>query len=91
MGKIWLLLLTSDNSYIYFAKKLGFSDGEAMLIFGSFSALLYGGPLIGGWIGDSYLGAKRTIFIGAGILTVSYFSLGFGEIIANYIGSTENR
>ncbi|MDE4992656.1 MFS transporter, partial [Francisella tularensis subsp. holarctica] len=37
---------------IYIARKLVFSDAEAMLIFGSFSELLYGGPLIGGWIGD---------------------------------------
>ncbi|AIT08730.1 major facilitator transporter [Candidatus Francisella endociliophora] len=74
---------------IYFAKKLGFSDGDAMLIFGSFSALLYGGPLIGGWIGDSYLGAKRTIFIGAGILFLSYLSLSFATVIAEQIGSTE--
>lgn len=51
---------------IYFARKLGFSDAEAMLIFGSFSALLYGGPLIGSWIGYNYLGTKRTIFIGVG-------------------------
>jgi len=62
---------------------------DAMLIFGSFSALLYGGPLIGGWIGDSYLRAKRTIFIGAGILSVSYFSLSTAKIIAAYIGSTD--
>ncbi|QLE78243.1 MFS transporter [Francisella sp. Scap27] len=74
---------------IYFAKKLGFSDADAMLIFGSFSALLYGGPLIGGWIGDSYLGAKRTIFIGAGFLFLSYLTLSFGEAIATAIGSTE--
>ncbi|MWY34099.1 MFS transporter [Francisella tularensis] len=74
---------------IYFARKLVFSDAEAMLIFGSFSALLYGGPLIGGWIGDSYLGAKRTIFIGAGILFLSYISLSFSTFIAKYLGSTE--
>lgn len=74
---------------IYFARKLGFSDAEAMLIFGSFSALLYGGPLIGGWIGDNYLGAKRTIFIGAGILFLSYLSLSFGTVIAQFIGNTE--
>lgn len=76
---------------VYFAKSLGYDDADAMLIFGSFSALLYGGPLIGGWIGDSYLGAKRTIFIGAGILTTSYLTLSFGENIANYIGSTEKQ
>ncbi|MBK2095069.1 MFS transporter [Francisella philomiragia] len=74
---------------IYFAKKLGFSESEAMLIFGSFSALLYGGPLIGGWIGDNYLGAKRTIFIGAGILFLSYLSLSFSTAIADLLNSTE--
>lgn len=75
-GVLWTLELWERFGYyglqailaIYFAKKLGFSESEAMLIFGSFSALLYGGPLIGGWIGDNYLGAKRTIFIGAGFL-----------------------
>ncbi len=60
-----------------------------MLIFGSFSALLYGGPLIGGWIGDNYLGGKRTIFIGAGILFLSYLSLSFSTAIADLLNSTE--
>lgn len=71
---------------IYFAKELGFSDANAMLIFGSFSALLYGGPLIGGWIGDNYLGAKRTIFVGAGILFLSYFCLSVSSDLAPVIG-----
>lgn len=71
---------------IYFAKKLGFSDADAMLIFGSFSALLYGIPLIGGWIGDNYLGAKRTIFVGSGILFLSYFCLSVSSDLAPVIG-----
>ena len=74
---------------VYFTKRLGYSDAEAMFIFGSFSAFLYGGPLIGGWIGDSYLGAKRTIFIGASILCASYFCLSFSVGISNHIGSNE--
>ncbi|MDE4957339.1 MFS transporter, partial [Francisella tularensis subsp. holarctica] len=40
-----------DILAIYFARKLVFSDAEAMLSFCSFSALLYGGPLIGVCIG----------------------------------------
>ncbi|MGQ4005562.1 oligopeptide:H+ symporter [Francisellaceae bacterium CB300] len=76
---------------VYFAKRLGYSDADAMLIFGSFSALLYGGPLIGGWIGDSYLGAKRTIFVGAGILTTSYICLclSFDTSFTNFFGTNE--
>ena len=76
---------------VYFAKRLGYSDADAMLIFGSFSALLYGGPLIGGWIGDSYLGAKRTIFVGAGILATSYIllCLSFDHNFTNFFGTNE--
>ncbi|ASG68744.1 MFS transporter [Francisella halioticida] len=74
---------------IYFAKHLGFSDANAMLIFGSFSALLYGGPLIGGWIGDNYLGAKRTIFVGAGILALSYFCLSISSSLSGIFDISE--
>ena len=76
---------------VYFAKRLGYSDADAMLIFGSFSALLYGGPLIGGWIGDNYLGAKRTIFVGAGILAASYIllCLSFDDQFTNFFGTNE--
>ncbi|MFT4693360.1 MAG: POT family proton-dependent oligopeptide transporter [Francisella sp.] len=76
---------------VYFSKRLGYSDADAMLIFGSFFALLYGGPLIGGWIGDSYLGAKRTIFVGAGILATSYIllCLSFDHHFTNFFGTNE--
>ncbi|WP_150467888.1 oligopeptide:H+ symporter [Francisella sp. SYW-9] len=74
---------------IYFAKHLGFSDADSMLIFGSFSAFLYGGPLIGGWIGDNYLGAKRTIFIGAGLLAISYFCLSISANLSQVFGISE--
>ncbi len=78
---------------VYFTKRLGYSDAYAMLIFGSFSALLYSGPLIGGWIGDSYLGAKRTIFVGACILTVSYILLcmSFDYRFNNFFGTNEKE
>ncbi|MED7788071.1 oligopeptide:H+ symporter [Francisella sp. 19X1-34] len=67
---------------VYFTKRLGFNEGDSMLIFGSFSALLYGGPLIGGWIGDNYLGAKRTVAVGATILFLSYLCLSLSSLIA---------
>ena len=74
---------------VFFAKKLGYSDAEAILIFGSFSALLYGGPIIGGWIGDKYIGAKRTIIIGAVMLFLSYATLGSAEAVAAHLGFSE--
>lgn len=40
-------------------------------------------------LANNYLGTKHTIFISAGILFLSYLSLSFGTVIAQYIGSTE--
>lgn len=45
------------------------------MVFGSFAAFVYGFIWIGGWLGDSFLGAKRTLLLGAIILMLSYAGL----------------
>lgn len=39
---------------------------------GACAALIYVSPAIGGWIGDKVLGTKRTMLLGAGILSLGY-------------------
>jgi POT family proton-dependent oligopeptide transporter len=60
---------------LYFVKKLGYSEAQSFYVFGSFSAFVYGFVWIGGWMGDKYLGAKRTLILGSIILTLSYAAL----------------
>lgn len=60
---------------LYFVKQLGYSESQSFYLFGSFSAFVYGFVWIGGWIGDQYLGAKRTLALGATILMLSYAAL----------------
>lgn len=60
---------------LYFVKQLGYSESESFYVFGSFSAFVYGFVWLGGWIGDKYLGAKRTIVLGAFMLMLSYAAL----------------
>lgn len=60
---------------MYFVKQLGYSESESFYVFGSFSAFVYGFVWVGGWIGDNYFGAKRTILLGAIILMLSYVGL----------------
>ncbi|WP_302056760.1 oligopeptide:H+ symporter [Aeromonas sp. FDAARGOS 1407] len=36
------------------------------------AALIYVSPAIGGWVGDRILGTKRTMLLGAGILSLGY-------------------
>lgn len=60
---------------LYFVNQLGYTESQSFYVFGSFSAFVYGFVWIGGWIGDKYLGAKRTLVLGAIILTCSYVAL----------------
>ncbi|MDQ7996196.1 MAG: oligopeptide:H+ symporter [Luteibacter sp.] len=56
----------------YMVKKLGFPDVDANLVWGAASALIYATPAIGGWIGDKFLGTRRTMLTGAVVLMVGY-------------------
>ncbi|WP_058534439.1 oligopeptide:H+ symporter [Legionella saoudiensis] len=60
---------------LYFIRHLGYSDIESYYTFGAFSALVYGMVVIGGYLGDSLLGTKRTIVLGLGVLSAGYFAL----------------
>jgi proton-dependent oligopeptide transporter, POT family len=56
----------------YMMKKLGFIDTQANLVWGAAAALIYATPAIGGWIGDKLIGTRRTMKIGAMVLTLGY-------------------
>ncbi|QDF65323.1 MFS transporter [Shewanella sp. SNU WT4] len=58
---------------VYFmVERLGFEDSRANLVWSACAALIYVSPAIGGWVGDKVLGTKRTMIIGAVILTLGY-------------------
>ncbi len=62
---------------LYFVSKLGYTEAQSFYVFGSFSAFVYGFVWIGGWIGDKYLGAKRTLVLGVIVLMLAYIGLAF--------------
>ncbi|MES1153556.1 MAG: oligopeptide:H+ symporter, partial [Rhodanobacter sp.] len=59
----------------YMIKKLGFVDSKANLIWGAAAALIYATPAIGGWVGDKLIGTRRTMLLGAVVLTLGYAML----------------
>ena len=64
----------------------GFSQEQAFITFGAFSALVYGLiSLIGGYVGDHLLGTKRTIVLGAIVLAIGYFMTGMSIMYPNLI------
>src|SRR5882757_8089085 len=61
---------------VYFMiERLHFDDDKANITWGAFTALVYAAPAIGGWIGDKVLGTRRTMTIGATILSIGYLLL----------------
>jgi POT family proton-dependent oligopeptide transporter len=56
----------------YMVQRLGFPDERATLVWGAAAALIYVAPAIGGWIGDKILGTRRTMILGAVVLSLGY-------------------
>jgi len=60
---------------LYMVEHLGFSDARTDIIWGAFSALVYSMPMLGGYLGDRVLGARRTLVLGAITLGLGYLLL----------------
>ncbi|CAG9240228.1 Di/tripeptide permease DtpA [Paraburkholderia tropica] len=60
---------------LFMVGQVGFTDSQANLTWGAFTALVYAAPAIGGWIGDQVLGARRSMIAGAAVLAVGYLML----------------
>ncbi|TNF65482.1 MAG: alkaline phosphatase [Gammaproteobacteria bacterium] len=71
---------------LFFTKSLGISQSNSFILFGAYTALIYTFIAIGGYVGDSVIGAKRTIVLGLLFLLCGYILLGTGEKALIYYG-----
>ena len=53
--------------------------GLASLTFGFYGGLVYFTPVLGGLIADRLLGARRTVVIGAGLMSCGHFAMAFEQ------------
>ncbi|RKF22480.1 peptide MFS transporter [Altericroceibacterium spongiae] len=61
----------------YLTKHWLFSDGDAGVIYGAYTALVYITPVLGGYLADRYLGQRKAVAYGAVLLTFGHFLMGF--------------
>lgn len=47
--------------------------------FGYYSGLVYLTPLLGGWLADRWLGAKRAVIAGAALMSLGHFAMAFEQ------------
>ena len=61
----------------YLTKHWLFGDGEANLIYGAYTSLVYITPVLGGYLADRYLGQRKAVLFGAILLTCGHFLMAF--------------
>lgn len=81
MVGIFLLYLKGDTS----GGGLGFSTKKAADLVGSYIAMVYLTPFIGGLIADRFLGYRRAIILGGALLAAGYYTLAIPGDTSLYI------
>ena len=61
----------------YLVQHWMFSDSEASVIYGAYTALVYITPVVGGYLADRYLGQRKAVLFGAVLLTFGHFFMAF--------------
>lgn len=71
--------ITQTLLIFYLIEHFHLTDSISYSILGSFTALAYINPALGGYIADRFLGAKKAILWGAVLISLGYFILTFSE------------
>ncbi len=73
----------------------GWSNSEALALYGWFTMAVYLTPVLGGWIADNLLGQRKSIIFGGLLMAVGHFTLGTPQAwlgnsaeMAFYVGLT---
>lgn len=64
---------------LYLVLHAHWTDQRVYALVGSFTALTYLSPIVGGWIADHLLGQKRAILTGALVLLASYIEISLSQ------------
>lgn len=71
---------TGDNA------GLGWTNGEALALYGWYTMLVYVASIPGGWIADKFLGQKKSVLLGGILLVAGHSILAVEEMWAFYSG-----
>jgi proton-dependent oligopeptide transporter, POT family len=65
---------------------LGFTDGDAASIYGTYTGSVWGAAIFGGLVADRLLGQYRSVLVGGVFITLGHFSLAFRALPFFYTG-----
>ncbi|WBQ18398.1 peptide MFS transporter [Sphingobium yanoikuyae] len=64
----------------YLTKQFLFSDERAGMLYGAYIALVFVSPLVGGWLADRYLGARKAVLFGGIVIACGHILLGLDAL-----------
>jgi len=65
---------------------LGWTNGDALSLYGTYTMLVYVASIPGGWIADKFLGQKQSVLVGGILLVLGHGILSIEEMWAFYTG-----
>lgn len=65
----------------YMTKQLLIGQEKSSLIYGTYTAMAYFTPIIGGVISDRWLGKRRAVIIGGSIMAIGHFMMTFEPLL----------
>ncbi len=65
---------------------LGWTDAEALSLYGTYTMLVYVSSIPGGWIADKFLGQKKSVLYGGILLVAGHSILAIEQMWAFYTG-----
>lgn len=78
---LYLVTQTTDSN-----AGLGWTNTEALALYGWYTMLVYVASIPGGWIADRFLGQKKSVIVGAVLLVIGHSILAIEELWAFYTG-----
>ncbi|MBU2995467.1 peptide MFS transporter [Cellulophaga baltica] len=84
MRALFVLFLVSETT----SKNPGFgwTNKEALAMYGTYTMLVYVSSIPGGWIADKLLGQKKTVMLGGALLCIGHAVLAFNSVASFYVG-----
>src|SRR3954470_2466909 len=70
---------------LYLTKSFLFSDNTAYLIYGSYTALVYTTPVIGGLLADRLLGFRKAVLLGGILMALGHFAMAVQNLQVFYL------
>ena len=66
---LYLVAIVQDGGF-------GWSNADALSLYGTFTMAVYITPLFGGWLADNVLGQRKAIIIGGLLMAAGHFTMG---------------